>query len=375
MKKVLLLTLDFPPRIGGVANYLANLCQNLPPDKIFVLTIKENGSVEFDQKQDYKIYRKNLISHLPIWPKWLPAIYHTFQVIKKDKPDLILVGQILPLGTVALAIKKLTGLNYFVSCHGMDILLAQKTKRKKWLTNLIIKNSQHIIVNGQFTKKEIEKLGIGENKITVIYPCPNIHDLQLTTNNKQLNKKFNLSNKKVLLTVGRLVERKGQDQVIKALPEVIKSFPEVVYLIIGSGPYQSELEKLAKELNLEDKIIFAGELSDNEARECYKMADIFVMPSRQIAGDVEGFGIVYLESASFGLPVIAGRSGGVSEAILNGQTGILVNPEDIKEIAQAIIKLLADEDLAKKMGQTGKKRVEKEFQWIKQTAKLKELLK
>ncbi|MFH0819827.1 MAG: glycosyltransferase family 4 protein [bacterium] len=385
MKKVLLLTLDFPPQTGGVANYLANISQNLSADKISILTVRQSGSAKFDQKQGYKIYRENLISQLPIWPKWLAAIYHAFQVIKKEKPDLILVGQILPLGTVALVIKKLTGLNYFVSCHGMDILLAQKNKRKKWLTTLIIKNSQQIIANSQFTKKEIMKLGAGENKITVIYPCPHTNIIGVGAcpnitnnqqlNNKQLNEKFNLSNKKVLLTVGRLVERKGQDQVIRALPEVIKSFPKLVYFIVGSGPYQGELEKLAKELNLEDKIIFAGRVNDEELTNYYQTADIFIMASRQIAGDVEGFGIVYLEAASFGLPVIAGRSGGVGEAVLDGQTGILVNPENIKEIAQAIIKLLADENLAKKMGQTGKERVEKEFQWSKQAAKLKELLK
>lgn len=374
MKKVLLLTLDFPPRLGGVANYLANLSQNLPADKISVLTVRQSGSAEFDQKQGYKIYRENLISQLPIWPKWLPAIFHTFGVIKKEKPDLILAGQILPLGTVALIIKKLTGLNYFVSCHGMDILLAQKNKRKKWLTNLIIKNSQQIIANSQFTKKEIIKLGVEEGKIIIVYPCPNITDNQ-QLNNQQLIEKYNLKDKKILLTVGRLVERKGQDQVIRSLSEVIKSFPKLIYFIVGSGSYQGELKKLAKELNLEDKIIFAGRVNDDELANYYQIADIFIMPSRQIAGDVEGFGIVYLEAALFGLPVIAGRSGGVGKAVLDGQTGILVNPEKIKEIAQVIIKLLADEDLAKKMGQTGKERVEKEFQWPKQAEKLKELLK
>lgn len=397
MKKILLLTIDFPPQIGGVANYLANLSQNLAFDKIIILTIKQNNSAIFDQKQNYKIYRENLISNLPIWPKWLPAIYHTFKALKKEKPNLILAGQILPLGTVALICKKIIGLDYFVSCHGMDILTAQKTPRKKKLAKLILKNAKHIIANSQFTKNEIIKLGAEDSKITVIYPCPHTKSV-IARSSAQSGRRSNLfsnldtglplsppvggselamtkQDKKVILTVGRLVARKGQDQVIKALPKVSKKFPDLIYFIVGSGPYEDDLKKLAKNLDLEKNIIFTGKVSDGELADYYQKADIFIMPSRQIKSDVEGFGIVYLEAASYGLPVIAGKSGGISEAVIDGETGLLVDPENIAEISTTIIKLLENKNLAQSLGQAGKVRVEKEFNWPVQVEKLIDFLK
>ena len=168
---------------------------------------------------------------------------------------------------------------------------------------------------------------------------------------------------KIILTVGRLVERKGHDAVIKALPFVLKEFPDLKYKIVGKGPMDKKLREIAKIENVNGYVEFCGEV-DNIA-DFYANCDVLVMPSRFIEkkGDVEGFGLVFLEANYFGKPVIAGKSGGVFDAVIDGVTGLLVDPESPEEIANAIIELLENPELARKLGEQGRKRVLEEFTW------------
>ena len=178
-----------------------------------------------------------------------------------------------------------------------------------------------------------------------------------------MKENYGLKGKKVLLTVGRLVERKGHDYVIKALPDIIKEIPEIHYLIVGDGVYRNELERLSGKLNIRDFITFAGFIPDDELPEYYAMCDVFIMVSREIKekGDVEGFGIVYLEANAMKKPVIAGRSGGITDAVEDGVNGILVNPTEEKEIARVIIKSMKDDKMRRGLGESGYKRVVEKF--------------
>jgi phosphatidylinositol alpha-1,6-mannosyltransferase len=170
--------------------------------------------------------------------------------------------------------------------------------------------------------------------------------------------------------VSRLVKRKGIDTVLKALPEVLEVVPNVQYVVIGDGPEIANCKLLIVNCKLEHHVQFLGQLSDEERTVWYKRADVFVLVPRRIKGDVEGFGTVYLEANSFGLPVIGSRTGGVPEAVKHGESGLLVEPDDPKETAQAIIKLLTNKQLASKLGRQGKERVISEFQWEKQIQKV-----
>lgn len=375
MKKSLLFTIDFPPSKGGVAKYYENICFYLPPDKITVLANNETDGDKFDALQKYKIYRKNLISKFPIWPKWIFSFFYLHKVVKKEKTEIILVGQILPLGTIALIHKKFFKTPYAVFIHGMDLGMAQRSKRKSKLAEKILRNAEFIITNSEYTKKLVIGQGIEANKIHVVYPCVDTR-INANVNTKLHEAPYTEGKiyKPCLLTLGRLVKRKGHDMVIKALPKVIDEFPNVNYVIAGDGIDRAYLEGLAQKCGVRNNIIFTGEISDEKKYKLYEKCDIFIMPSRNIDGDVEGFGIVYLEAGLYEKPVIAGRSGGIAEAVLDGQTGILVNPEDIDEIADAIIKLLADPDLANKFGVQGRERVLREFNLEVQIDKLKKLL-
>lgn len=388
MNKSLLFTIDFPPHVGGVAHYYKEVCDHLPSDKIAVLAPKDVCHAELvsvsdgeipkqiqDDSDQIKIYRENLITKLPIWPKWLGSFWHLFKTIKKEKIKNVLVGQVLPLGTVTLCLSKIMGFQYFVFTHGMDILMAQKSRRKKMLLKKILKQAKGIITNSEFTKKELLKIGAEENKIIIVYPCPYYKPPADEEVKKGIIRKYNLDGKKIILSVGRAVQRKGFDMVIKSMDDIIKEDKSAIYVIAGGkGNYEAELKNLIENSPAKENIIFIKGSNCSEIKSLFDLCEVFVMPSRQIGEDVEGFGIVYLEANLFGKPVIVGRSGGAVEAVVNNETGFIVNPESIQEISQAVLKLLKDKNLAEKLGREGKARAESEFTWDKQVEKLKSVL-
>ncbi len=377
MKKTLLVTLDFPPMTGGVANYWSNLCRNLPADEIVVLAPECANSIDFDVSQDYLIYRKNLISkNRWFWPKWWPLFWETRRIIKTEQIQFLIVAHILPTGLVAVLLKKLFNATYGVSVHGLDISLTQKSDRKKRATKYILKNADWIMVNSNYTANLVQQYYPSLNKkIKIVFPCPNIEKTKIPEVIKNnLISKNNLKGKQILLTVGRLIERKGQDMVIKAVAQLKKDFPQLVYLIVGRGPDKERLEKIVDEYKLRESVIIFEKVADYELPAFYDLADIFIMPCRELAdGDIEGFGIVFLEAGNYKKPVIAGRSGGAVEAVLENVTGLLVDPTNEKELIDSITELLRNPEKRRILGEAGYRRVQEQFNWGEQAKKIVEL--
>ena len=177
--------------------------------------------------------------------------------------------------------------------------------------------------------------------------------------------RFGLEGKRIPLTLARLVERKGQDKVIEALSLIKREIPDVRYVICGKGNDEERLRRIVAENGVEREVVFAGFVPNDERGAFYDACDAYVMPSREIPekGDIEGFGITYLEANAFGKPVIGGKSGGVSEAVIDGVTGLLVDPCDVEAIAGACVRLLGDPELAGRLGSQGRDRVRREFDW------------
>lgn len=357
--KVLLFTLEYAPFNGGIANYYKNLVKYwLEPDNIFVLNNNNN----------------ELISrNFPVL-KWSPAFLKLRKEIKKNKISHVLVGHILPLGIVAYFLSKILKFKYSVILHGMDFSFAIRTRRKRLIVKKILKNSDSIICANKYTADMINlflKKDIGN--IIIVNPGIEINATRNMKNITQLENKYNLDKKIVLFSLGRLVKRKGFDKVIKAMPIIIKKIPNLIYFIAGAGPDKEYLERCKN--NLEDKfiknhIIFLGKISDEEKKAWLNICDIFIMPSRDIDGDFEGFGIVYLEANMAGKPVIAGDSGGVQDAVVNRLNGLIVNSQSVENIAESVIKLSLDKELRKKLGEQGKERVIKNFHRKNQSEKI-----
>ncbi|MBI4215420.1 MAG: glycosyltransferase family 4 protein [Parcubacteria group bacterium] len=381
MCRILLATLDFPPRLGGVARYYQKICESLPSDKIVVLAPEEVGSENFDKKQKYKIYREPFYTRLPIRPKWLFLFWPIFKIIRKEKIEILHVGQVLPLGTIAWIFKKVTGIKYWVYTHGMDVTVPAKIRRKRWLLRHILAGADKIICNSQFTRSKVLELRVNPDKIIVIRPLilPSKMDTldkpsrSRATRGKGGERGFwsPSNNQKVLLSVSRLVERKGIQHVIEAMTKILEKVPNAVYLIGGTGPFEGKLKDLARQYHLEDKIFFLGAVSEEEKQRLYQLCDVFVLPTLELPnGDVEGFGIVYLEAAYFGKPSIASIAGGAGEAVLDGQTGLLAEPGNAGDIAEKCVQLLTDSVYAQKLGEQGRKLVTEDWKWEEEVEKL-----
>jgi len=381
MKKTLLLTLDFAPMVGGVATYWANLCRYLPSEDIVVLAPETGGTLEFDMRQPYLIYRYNLLwRNRWIWPKWLPFLFHAWKVCRREKIEQIIVGQILPGGTVALILKFFLGVRYFVSVHGQDVAWCRRIRRKRLLARRVLAGADGIIANSEFTMELARKLYVDlPEKREIIYPCPNEPVILAPQAAELLTKKLGLSDlcgRRALLTVGRLVERKGHDKVLEALDFLRDKYSDLIYFVVGGGAFVERLRGMVRALELEDRVFFFENVRNEELALFYEAAELFVMPSRELNdGDVEGFGIVYLEANLFSLPIIGGRSGGVPEAVVHGETGLLVDGENVGEIVMAVSRLLDNRQFADMLGQKGLRRARDEFRWEKQASKLIEIIK
>ena len=368
MVKSLLVTLDYPPQVGGVAVYYEHLVKEFTNGDVLVLTVDKINGQKIPE-QDGIIRRRLLFKSKLFWPKWLPLLWQIWKITRQNKIKLIQVGQILPIGTAVLILNKFFKIPYMVYCHGMDVMTAAQCPRKKWLALKILKNAEFIVANSEFTKEKILEYGVRPQDVAVVYPCPNMRLFRKVTPQEidALKNKYNLRGKKIILTAGRLVERKGHDVVLGALHKLKESVPEAHYAIIGEGPMEGVIKQMIKTLELEDSVTLIGDVSDYDLAAWYESCDVFIMISRQLKNeDAEGFGIVYLEANMFGKPVIAGKSGGVAEAVLDNETGILVEPTDQHEIISAIEKLLKNPEEAKRLGENGRWRVEEEFQWNNQ---------
>ncbi|WP_017471981.1 glycosyltransferase family 4 protein [Amphibacillus jilinensis] len=380
MIKRLFVSIDFPPENGGIQNYVYGMVKHLNPSQTFVLTSNRIGKEtykRFDESQAYKTYRigmTNRVSFIRQILQLFGLIYYLVKIKREHKIEELHFGNIMPIGVIGPLARKWLKVNYYPYIHGLDFLESKQNRLKYKLLMYSLKRANKIISNSQYTKTKLIEVGIKPADIVIINPGTMRHD-DIDLNTTAVSEKFGLADKAVLLTVGRLVKRKGHDLVIKALQEVIKGNEEVVYVICGSGPERDNLEKIVKTLAMEKHVVFTGAIERSELETLYSLANLFIMLNQELhqEGDVEGYGIVFLEAGLHRTPVIGGRNGGVPDAVIDGKTGFLINPLDKKEVIQTILTLLNDHELARKIGNNGYRWVTEHCLW-KQRVNLLETL-
>jgi len=336
MKKTLLLTHEYYPFKGGVARYCYNMFKFF--DSQDYLVISDHPEVN---SQDNILHIS--LTNKFIKPSWLFGFWKVRALIKKHEIEQIFTPNILPLGSMAYWL----GVPYIISLHGLDINLALKNKPK--LTTKILKKADKIIVNTKNTAKIISHLDLDKNNIHLVYPSldfvVNYDDEKLLKIKQSLEIK---SNDKVLLTVGRLNSRKGQDIVIRAINQLRKEF-NLKYIIVGSGDFKKELLLLIRKYQLQDRVFIYSGVEDEDLIYYYKLADIFVMPNRSSQTDIEGFGIVFLEAARLGIPIIGGDGGGVTELFTHEKEALLVKTDNLDQLIEYIRRLLNNPQEADKL--------------------------
>jgi glycosyltransferase involved in cell wall biosynthesis len=368
--RLLLLTQDFPPKKGGVARYLQLLVNHFAPR----ITIITTGLF-------FRFF----------WPKWFASV---LLLIKQNAHyDIAITSHVLPIGTAMWVASWITKKPYAVIVHGFDVHLAASRPFKRLLAQQILAHARVVVANSEALAREVT-IRFHIPLPIKVYPCienvPRSHNDNNSEKSRYGRARGNngdqsvvpearpsqfLANSFQILTVGRLVRRKGHAQTLMVLSRLKQTgrMPEFQYIIAGDGPMRQTLENMAGQLHL-DEVNFLGEVTDEVKNQLYAQADLFVMPVLDDPIDKEGFGLVFLEAALASVPSISTKIAGVDEAILDGKTGILVAPGNLEALASAIMQLATDRMYRKKLGAQAKERVETEFTCQQQFSKLEPYL-
>jgi phosphatidylinositol alpha-1,6-mannosyltransferase len=259
----------------------------------------------------------------------------------------------------------------------MDLLEPGRSLRYRLVMRRTLRRASLVVANSRYTAQIAAARGARQKQIVVIQPGVDPNRYLPGPRQTALLGRYQIDAEvPVLVSVGRLIPRKGFDIVLQALPEILRSFPEAVYLIVGDGPDRERLAALANSLSVQRNVRFATEVPDDALPAYYQSADAFVMPSRVLteSGDAEGFGMVFLEAGCCELPVIGGRSGGIEDAVVDGVTGYLVDPASPVECADKIAALLSNPQLRKQMGTRARQRAVEEYQWTQVAGRYLEAL-
>ena len=373
---ILIVGSDFKPLTGGVAEYTHQLASSLHKagDNVIVLSERMKNDTSFDKSCPYTVYRHDFrfISSGAVMKygkgyRWLKKF------VKIHSPIDIIISNCREVSSVtSLAVSRALQIPFVIFTHGLEI--NRKEVKEKLMINLVLRGASRVICNSTFTQGIVRRFGVPKNRTAVVPGAIAVDEYKVPCyNSKNSHSADRKSRKeKIILTCGKLTERKGHDIVIKALPIILRKIGNVKYFIAGTGPYEMTLRALSRGFELQDRVVFRGRVTNSERRDLYKACDVFAMPCRELQnGDVEGFGLVFLEANAFCKPVVAGRSGGTADAVEHGKTGFLLDPLDVDQVADTIIYLMTHPKIAARMGRNGRRRVEREFTWDISGAKLR----
>ena len=374
---VLFVTNDFGPRAGGIETFIIGLIQRRPFGQTIVYTSFQENSAQFDAdwlaNYGVRVIRDRSKILLPT-PR---VALHLRGIIKKEGITTAAFGAAAPLGLLSASMKRAGVVRTVALTHGHEVWWA-----KVFPFNLLLRRIGSTVdvltYLGEFTRKAISKALSVRAQSAMVKIAPGI-DVEhfISTDASSLRESLGLADKKVIVSVGRLVHRKGQDHLIEAMPEILKNVPRAHLLLVGEGPYREHLQNLVHQLKLESSVTFIGRIQYQDLPMYICVGDIFAMPSRsRLMGlEVEGLGIVYLEASSCGLPVLAGDSGGAPDAVIQNETGLVVSGTDNKEIASAAVALLTNLEASQKMGTVGRQWIVDNWRWEIWSKAFEELLK
>jgi phosphatidylinositol alpha-1,6-mannosyltransferase len=372
----LFITNDFGPRAGGIETFVHGLIERLPRGSVIVYTSAQPNSAQFDAKwlQDYgvEVIRDRSKILLPT-----PRVIKACQgLIRSRKLTRVAFGAAAPLGVMSRALRRAGAQKIVALTHGHEVWWA-KVPLFSFAIKYMSQDIDAITYLGEFTRGEISKALNRDdlNKLIQIAPGIDVEHFS-PTESSDLRAELGLTDKSVIISVGRLVHRKGQDKLIASLPAIKAAVPNVHLVLVGVGPHQNYLNKLAAKLQVADCVTFIGRINYAELPKYICVGDIFAMPSRSrfFGLEVEGLGIVYLEASSCGLPVVGGKSGGAPDAVLIGETGVVVDGTNTFEIAEACIELLKNPELCELMGAAGREWIIENWRWEIWATRYAELL-
>ncbi|GAA4922975.1 glycosyltransferase family 4 protein [Streptomyces coeruleoprunus] len=380
MRKTLIVTNDFPPRPGGIQAFLHNMALRLDPERVVVYASTWKRGREgaeatalFDAEQPFRVVRDRTTMLLPTPRVTARAV----GLLREHGCEAVWFGAAAPLGLMAPALRRAGARRIVATTHGHEAGWAQLPASRNLLRR-IGEGTDTITYLGEYTRRRIAAALSPEAAARMVQLPPGVDEKTFHpgSGGDEVRERLGLANRPVVVCVSRLVPRKGQDTLIAAMPAVLAAVPDAVLLIVGGGPYEKDLHRLARETGVAESVRFTGAVPWGELPAHFGAGDVFAMPCRTRRGglDVEGLGIVYLEASATGLPVVAGDSGGAPDAVLDGETGWVVRGGSPEDSAERIVALLQDAELRRRMGERGREWVEEKWRWDLLAQRLEELL-
>ena len=355
----LLVTNDFPPKVGGIQSYLWELWRRLPPDEFTVLTTDHPEASAFDAAQPFRVDRERASVLLPT-----PALRRRIdEVAAEVGASLVVVDPALPLGLIASRLQR----PYAVVLHGAEFVVPSRLPGCRPLLRRIVEGAAVVITGGDYVTAEVKRLTGSPPPYASVPPGVDGNRFRPLDAAQRLAAREELGvgpGAQLVVGVARLVPRKGMDVLVRAAARLAPAFPDLVVAVAGTGRQAGALTRLVARHRAPVRLL--GSVPDASLPRLYGAADVFAMPcrSRWAGLEQEGFGIVFLEAAAAGVPAVAGRSGGTTEAVLDGITGLVVpRPGDDAEVADALAQLLGDADRRAGMGAAGRRRAVEQFDY------------
>ncbi|MFF0523898.1 glycosyltransferase family 4 protein [Actinomadura nitritigenes] len=373
MTKTLVVTNDFPPRPGGIQAFVHGLAVRRPPGSVVVYAPAWKGAAAFDAVQPFDVVRHPGSLMLPE-----PGVLRRASALMRaERCDSVVFGAAAPLGLLAPALRRRGAERIVGITHGHEAGWASLPVARSLLRR-IGDNVDALTYLGEYTRSRMARALSPAGAARMARLAPGVDEtlFRAGAGGAEIRARHGLADRPVAVCVSRLVPRKGQDALIRAWPRVLATVPDAALLLVGGGPYRAELERLAASEGVAGSVVLTGSVPWEDLPAHYDAGDVFAMPcrTRRRGLDVEGLGIVYLEASATGLPVVAGDSGGAPDAVLDGETGVVVPGRSVPRVADAVAGLLADPERAAAMGRAGRAWVEREWRWEVQAARLDALL-
>lgn len=370
--RLLMIAQDFPPSVGGIQTYAYELAHRFAGScaRLEVIAPREDGCARIDRALPFRVHR------LPVRSDAMSLVTPVVApLVARARFDAVFHGHWYTAAT-GLWLRRL-GLvrRVFVGAHGRELLLEDAAHVPmigagfRRLRRAVVRDVDALFPVSHHTGDILRELGARTDRIHVVGNGADPDRLR-PVDGGPFRVRHGLGDGPVLLTLGRLVPRKGIDTVLEALPAIVAAVPDVRYVVAGEGPDRARLLEMAARLGLGDRVRFVGRIGDGELASALSAADVFVMPARSEPPDIEGYGLVFLEANACGTPVIGARAGGVPDAIVHGETGLLVEPGHVQGVAHACIELLADPARATRMGMNGRRRVVQGCTWDHAAARI-----
>lgn len=372
--RTLFLSADFKPAGGGIAELYLNLLLRFPPGAVEVSTVRAPAGwrdrYPFPVRRERFGFRES--SRLQNVVRWT---LHARRLVRASGHGVLQIGTLRPAGAVGAWLQRLDAVPFLVYVHGKDVLKehakAVHSRPYRSTTRDLLRRAGAFVANSRFTAERLRELAeaagvpAATRRIRVVHPGADpVRFRPGDAGVAELRGRLGLGGARVVVTVARLAARKGVDRALEAVAALVPEFPDLVYVVVGDGSQRSALERRAAAPDLAGRVRFVGWVGDEELPAFYRLGEVFLLPSRRERGDeAEGFGIVLSEAGASGVPVIGGDSGGVRDAVRDGETGLLVDPESSDAVAGALRRLLGDPVLAERLGRGGREWVERYYNW------------